>query len=276
MNSRERVQAAIEHRDADRVPVDLGGSVVTSIQAAALDGLRNLLGLESRTVKVFEPMMMLGLVEEDILQAVGGDVVGLNSPATLLGYRNENWKPWKLPDGTPVLMGGNFAFTEDPDGTVFAYPQGNTSAPPSAKMPSDGFYFDNIIRQEPLETHQFDARKDYSDQYALFSDDDCRHYEETSKNLFEGTNYALFGNFFLGGVGDIFHIPGAWIEHPKGIRDLQDWIMAHLDHPDYVKEFFEMQTERHGASQREVCSAPQARPKTVDPGRSLFSVCRCP
>ena len=61
--------------------------------------------------------------------------------------------------------------------------------------------------------------------------------------MYEGTDAALFGNFFLGGVGDIFHIPAAWIEHPKGIRDLSDWIMAHHDRPDYVKEFFEMQTE---------------------------------
>ncbi|MFZ2658368.1 MAG: hypothetical protein WAX69_25770, partial [Victivallales bacterium] len=243
MTSRERVVCALNHREPDKVPVDLGGAVVTGIQASALARLRDALCLEKRPVKVYEPMMMLGVVEDDVLRAIGGDVVGLNAPGTLLGYRNENWKPWKLPDGTDVLMGGGFAFSRDADGTVYAYPRGNTDAPPSARMPANGLYFDNIIRQEDLTNHTFDARKDYADQYGIFSDEDCRHYEKTSKELYENTDYAVFGNFFLGGVGDIFHIPGAWLEHPRGIRNLEDWIMAHYDHPEYVKEFFDMQTE---------------------------------
>ncbi len=243
MNSRERVTAALQHKQPDRVPIDLGGSVVTGIHASALSTLREALGLEARPVKVYEPMMMLGLVEDDVREAIGGDVVGLNSPGTLLGYRNENWKPWRLPNGTEVLMGGGFAHTTAPDGTIYAYPRGDLSAPPSAQMPSNGLYFDNIIRQEDLSDHEFDARKDYADQYAIFTEDECRYYERTVNELYERTDCAVFGNFFLGGVGDIFHIPAAWIEQPKGIRDLEEWIMAHHIHPGYVKEFFDMQTE---------------------------------
>jgi hypothetical protein len=225
------------------VPVDLGGAVVTGIHAVALRRLRKALGREERLVKVYEPMMMLGIVEQDVLEAVGGDVVGLNAPGTLLGYRNENWKEWALPDGTPVLMGGGFECTRDADGTTYAYPGGDTSARPSARMPADGLYFDNIIRQEDLTDHHFDARKDYADQYAVFSEEDCAHYERAARVLYDDTDYAVFGNFFLGGVGDIFHIPGAWLKDPRGIRDLEEWIIAHYSHPEYVKEFFEMQTE---------------------------------
>ncbi len=243
MNSRERVATALDHQEPDRVPVDLGGAVVTGIHAKALDKLRRALGLEKRPVKVYEPMMMLGMVEQDVVEAVGVDVVGLNAPGTLLGYRNENWKNWTIPDGTHVLMGGGFEYTTDSDGTIYAYPQGDRSVQPSARMPADGLYFDNIIRQEDLSNHDFDARKDYADQYSVFTDEDCAYYEKTSKNLYEETDYAVFGNFFLGGVGDIFHIPGAWLKDPKGIRDLEEWIMAAYLHPEYVKEFFEMQTE---------------------------------
>jgi len=243
MNSRERVKAALAHQEPDKVPVDLGGSVTTGIQATALHRLRDALGLEKRPIKVYEPMMMLGLVERDVIEAIGADVMGLNAPGTLLGYRNENWKNWTLADGTEVLMGGGFEYTSDAAGVTYAYPQGDTSVRPSAKMPADGFYFDNIIRQEDLSDHAFDARKDYADQYSVFTEEDCRYYEQKSKALYEETDYALFGNFFLGGVGDIFHIPGAWLKNPKGIRDLEEWIMAHYQHPDYVKEFFDMQTE---------------------------------
>ena len=243
MNSRQRVTAALNHQEPDRVPVDLGGAVVTGIHASALDKLRKALGLEARPVKVYEPMMMLGIVEQDVVEAVGGDVVGLNAPGTLLGYKSENWKPWTLPDGTDVLMGGGFEYTTDADGTIYAYPQGDRSARPSATMPAGGLYFDNLVRQQDLSDHDFDARKDYADQYALFTDEDCAYYEKTSKALYGETDYAVFGNFFLGGVGDIFHIPGAWLKGPRGIRDPEEWMMAVELHPQYVKDFFEMQTE---------------------------------
>ena len=243
MTSRERVMTALAHEEPDRVPVDLGGAVVTGIHASALARLREALQLQHRRVKVYEPMMMLGVVEPDVLEAVGGDVVGLNAPGTLLGYRNEDWQEWALPDGTEVLMGGGFRYSRAEDGTIYAYPQGDTSARASARMPANGLYFDNIIRQDDLSDHDFDARRDYADQYSMFSDEDCRYYERVAKALYEETDYAVFGNFFLGGVGDIFHIPGAWLKNPRGIRDLEEWIIAHYEHPDYVKEFFDMQTE---------------------------------
>ena len=80
MTSRERITAALNHQEPDKVPVDLGGAVVTGIHALALDKLRKALGLEKRPVKVYEPMMMLGMVEGDVIESVGGDVVGLNAP----------------------------------------------------------------------------------------------------------------------------------------------------------------------------------------------------
>jgi len=243
MISRERILAAINHKQTDRVPIDLGGSVTTGIQASALHKLRKSLGLEDSIVKVYEPMMTLGLVEEDVLEAIDADVIALNSPGTLLGYKNSKWKPWTLQDGTPVLIGEGFSYSYDDGGAVYAYPKGNKNVHPSAKMPVKGFYFDNIIRQEDLSNHIYDARKDYSDQYEIFSDEDLEYYEKTSNQLFEETEYAIFGNFFLGGVGDIFHIPAAWLENPRGVRDLQEWIITHITNPGYIKEFFNMQTE---------------------------------
>jgi len=243
MTSRERVLLALNHKKPDRIPVDLGGSVTTGIHASALNKLRKALHLEEKKVKVYEPMMMLGLVEEDVIKTIGCDVIGLNPFVTLLGYRNMNWKPWKLPDGTEILIGGGFNYTYAKDGTIYTYPKGNMNANPSAKMPSRGFYFDNIIRQENLSNHEFNARKDYSDQFNLFSEEELRYFEDTSKYLYEETDYAVFGNFFLGGVGDIFHIPAPWLEKPRGIRDLNKWMMAHIEHPEYIKEFFDMQVE---------------------------------
>jgi len=243
MKSRERVRLALNHKETDKVPVDIGGSVVTGIHVTALDKLIKKLGLKKRIVKAFEPMMMLGLVEKDVIDALGGDVIGLFSPSTLLGYKNENWKPWRLPNGTRILIGEGFNYKEGADGSIYAFPNGDTDAEPSVKMPKNGFYFDNIVRQKDLRDHYFNARIDYNDQYSIFSDEECSYYEKISKKLYEETEYSVFGNFWLGGFGDIFHIPGPWLKEPKGIRDPQDWMMAHITHPDYIKDFFEMQLE---------------------------------
>jgi hypothetical protein len=245
MTSRERVAAALRHEIPDKVPIDIGGSSATGIQAAALDGLRRALGLEEKRVKVWEPMMMLGTVEEDVREALGGDVIGIFSPVTLLGYRNERWKPWRLPNGTEVLMGEGFTCESAPDGAVYACASAKASASkmPVAKMPSNGFYFDSIVRQEDLSRHSFDARADYADHLTVFSEEDCRYFEKTSLALSDETECALFGNFWQGGLGDIFLLPAPWLERPRGIRRPEDFFMAFYDHPGYVKEFFEMQTE---------------------------------
>ena len=47
MNSRERVEAALTHRQPDRVPLDLGGSPVTGMAASSVYVLRQALGLDA-------------------------------------------------------------------------------------------------------------------------------------------------------------------------------------------------------------------------------------
>ncbi len=53
MTSRERVRAALDFREPDRVPLDLGGSIMSGIMAHPLDALRKHLGLEARPVRVY-------------------------------------------------------------------------------------------------------------------------------------------------------------------------------------------------------------------------------
>ncbi|MEG2882878.1 MAG: methyltransferase, partial [Christensenella sp.] len=102
--SRERLTKTLAHEEPDKVVVDLGSSLVTGISAVALSKLRDALGLEKRLVKVYEPMQLLGLVEEDVIEALGIDVVGISTPYTNYGYQNDAWKQWKIHD-TDVLVG---------------------------------------------------------------------------------------------------------------------------------------------------------------------------
>ena len=104
MTSKERVLAALNHKEPDRVPVDFGATAVTGIHVKIVAALRAHYGLGGGPVKVHEPYQMLGVVDEDLKQALGVDVDGVFPPETMFGFRNENWKPWRLDDGTEVLV----------------------------------------------------------------------------------------------------------------------------------------------------------------------------
>jgi hypothetical protein len=243
MNSRERLTKALNHEETDRPPLDLGATAVTGIHASTLYKLRAALGLESRPVTVHEPFQMLGRVDDDVRAALGVDVVGLDGPGTFFGYRNENWKPWQLNDGTPVLMGGGFEYDRNPDGAVFAYPQGDRSCKPSVKMPAGGWFFDAIDRAGPMNEDDLDAKRDYSEQFSLYSEEDARYFEAEARRLAEETSFGVIGNFGGAGFGDVAHIPGPGMKNPRGIRRMDDWLVAHMLYPDYILEVFELQAD---------------------------------
>ena len=239
MTSRERELKALNHQQPDRVPVDLGSTTATGISASSLNMLRKLLKLEDRVVKVHEPYQLLGYVEDDILKLVGADVIGLWSLGTWFGYRNAGWKPWRLPDGTEVLVGTDFMVKQDAKGDYFIYPQGDINVPPCAKLPKDGFYFDNIVRQEEVDEDHLDGKRDFGEQFKEISDYDLRYIEDKADNLYNNTEYAIVGHLPGGGLGSLAYIPGPAQKKTPGIRKAEDWYMAHILHPKYIKEIFE-------------------------------------
>jgi uroporphyrinogen decarboxylase len=73
MTPRERVNAALAHREPDRVPIDLGATLATSITTAAYIPLRACLGLPDEDVVVFEQTQQLPYLGEDLLARLGVD-----------------------------------------------------------------------------------------------------------------------------------------------------------------------------------------------------------
>ncbi len=243
MTSRERVQAALEHREPDRVPVDLGASLVTGIHACAYARLKEALGLSGGQIRVYEPFQMLAEVEESVRRKLGVDVVGITLPQTIFGYKNENWKPFRMFDGTEVLVSGNFTYDVLPNGDLVQYPGGDRSAPASGRMPKDGYYFDAIVRQEPIDESKLDARTWVNETYGLLTDEDLRFLEEQSRWYFDNTDYALFGNYGGGSFGDIAIVVGPHIPYPSGVRDPIEFYISHINRKSYIREIFEYQLE---------------------------------
>ncbi len=243
MTSRERVARALNHEQPDRVPLDLGATAVTGIAASTLHRLRGALGLPQRPVRVHEPFQMLGTVDDDVLDALGVDVVGLSDDSTFFGYPADGWKPFVLFDGTPVLVPGKFNTELNSDGSLHQFPGGDRSLAPSGRMPAEGYYHDSIERQQPFDPERLDPEEWVRDMYHVFTDEELRLLEERCGRLYEGTSRAIIGNFGQGGFGDIAWVPAPGVREPKGIRSVADWYMAALLYPDYIRGIYDLQLE---------------------------------
>ncbi len=74
MNARERVKLALNHKEPDRIPFDLGGTVLTSVHLNAYRKLRQLLGLPEVDVRVMDIFQQIAEVDDDVRQKLGVDV----------------------------------------------------------------------------------------------------------------------------------------------------------------------------------------------------------
>jgi len=241
MTGRERLDAALNHRQPDRIPVDFNGTAVTGMHVKCVIGLRERYGLEKRLVKVHEPYQMLGWIDDDLQTVLGIDVEGVYGPETMFGYRNENWTPWRMDDGTEVLMSGNFRTTKDANGDTLVFPGGDRSAPPSGRLPKNGFFFDTIIRQEPIDEAKLDP-EDNIQEFGPVSEAALDHFEAESRRA-GATGRGIIGSFGGTALGDIALVPAPGLKHPKGIRDVEEWYVSTLTRRPYVHKVFERQTE---------------------------------
>jgi len=101
MTSRERVLTALNHKEPDRVPIDLSGHRSSGISAIVYPKLRNVLGLPVKPVRIYDPVQQLAIVDEDVLDLFCVDTIELGRG---FAREDEDWAEWVLPDGTPCLM----------------------------------------------------------------------------------------------------------------------------------------------------------------------------
>jgi uroporphyrinogen decarboxylase len=136
MTSRERVLAALNHQEPDRVPIDLSGHRSSGIAAMAYARLRDFLGLPKKPIRVYDPVQQLAVVDEDVLQRFQVDTIELGRG---FGLEDKYWADWVLPDGTPCLMPVWAAPERDHGDWVL---RSNNSGRVIARMPQGVWYFE--------------------------------------------------------------------------------------------------------------------------------------
>ena len=64
MNSRERVLATVNHKEPDRVPIDMGATLTTGIHAIAYTRLKEHLGMKGGHVRIHDVGQQLAEIED--------------------------------------------------------------------------------------------------------------------------------------------------------------------------------------------------------------------
>jgi len=241
MTGKQAVLSALNHQAGGRVPMDFGATAVTGMHVSCVAALRDFYGLEKRPVKVHEPYQMLGLIEEDLQQALALDVEGVFSLNTMFGFPATGWKEWRMYDGLVVLVPEKFVTTVDENGDTLIYPAGDTTAPPSGRMPEGGYFFDSIIRQEPIDEGNLDPA-DNLEEFGPVSGKELDHLRTESRRA-ASTGRAVIAGFGGTAFGDIALVPGPFLKHPKGIRDVTEWYISTLTRQDYIHTVFDRQCE---------------------------------
>ena len=242
MDSREQFLKTVNHRQPDRIVIDMGSTAVTGIHVQALSKLRQIFGLQRKPIRVIEPFQMLGEVDWEMVDSIGIDVVGAWGKNNMFGFHNHApYKEWKTNWGQRVMVPLNFNVTTDTKGDILMYPEGDTTVPPSARMPKTGYFFDAIIRQEPIVEEELNV-EDNLKEFGLIGDKDLEHWRiEVDKAYFSGK--AVIAGFGGTALGDIALVPGLNLKKPKGIRDVAEWYMSTVMRPDYIKNIYERQSE---------------------------------
>lgn len=228
MTSRERVLAAIRHEETDRLPIDLGSSRSTGINAIAYSNLRKHLGDENPTV-LFDVKQLLAIPDEEIMQRLGVDVVILPRLVPSVGVRIDEYKPGQLPcGGGDCLLAKAFEPRELPGGGLGIYDKEDHLI---AIRPKDGLYFDEVYN--PLADADCEADIDKLPMPSI-SDEEMQWLHDRAKHIYETTDYAISGATST----SLFE---------KGFKDwgYQNYLMNLMAEPELVEYYLDKLTDAY-------------------------------
>lgn len=206
MNHRERVLRALNHQEPDRVPIDLGGTIISSIMTPAYLDLKRHLGMQIEDIKMLDYVQQLPYVCDDLLERFDVDFRMVQLPSAT------------APGLEIFEEGDNYAFIDRWGSKLHMPKQG-------------GLYFDwvefpiNDPTIESLEHYHFPG----PDPPELIA-----RLREQARYLYENTDYAIVGTAIIG--GGIF-------EQPARTMGMENFLIALLTEPKFADRLMEQITD---------------------------------
>jgi uroporphyrinogen decarboxylase len=136
MSSRDYVLQSVNHKQPEKLPLDLGGTPSSGISAVGYNRLKHALGINDRSNKVYDVVQQVAQPELNVLDALGVDVLCVGRT---FNDKSDDWYDVTLADGSlaqypawfrpaPAEQGGYNYYDEDGDML--------------ARMPAGGTFFD--------------------------------------------------------------------------------------------------------------------------------------
>lgn len=134
LTSRERILKTINHEEPDRVPIDLGGTDISTIMVGPYQRLGTYLGIDIQPIYVADPFQQVAIVDEKVMDSLGVD-------AKVINLFPESWYEGEAYNGTAVFLPDKFRPEIQNDGSkIIRDSEGNIDL----KMPKGGCFFDPV------------------------------------------------------------------------------------------------------------------------------------
>jgi uroporphyrinogen decarboxylase len=207
--------------------------------AQAYVKLREVLGLPPSKIFVYDFIQQLAVIEDDVLDLLGVDVVDVGQPF----YRQEDyWQDWNLPDGTPCKIPAFIEVEKDGDdwivrgdeGQVICIQKKGTLFFEQTHFPlleSDDETFDDLEYQC---NQVMWARIGSPPAPAGLDPEGLQVREKTARQLREGTDRAIYGPF-----------GGNLVENGEFLFRIDHFLFLLAANPDRIHLFLDRLMELH-------------------------------
>ncbi|MBN2073465.1 MAG: methyltransferase [Actinobacteria bacterium] len=198
MNSRERVRRILDHKTADRIPIDLGSMRSSGISTIAYNNLKKKLGIENASQsRMYDFIQQLAFPDEQIMKLFNVDVIDAGQGFLKL---EEDWKDWTLNDGSGCRIPAFLNIEIDRNGTVYLlHPDGTRLG----RKPVSSFYVDQcywIWGDLPSIPAKFDDTELSKHVWAvpsppshldIFNEEQFEEFVSGIRDLYENTEYSI-------------------------------------------------------------------------------------
>lgn len=137
MTSRERILAAINHQQADRVPVDMGATPSSGISAIAYSNLVKHIGRSDLPVLIYDVVQQLAQPDDYIIDLFGVDVLDVGRT---FNDQPSDWKTTTMVNGASASYPKWFNPTKKEDGSFVTFDDDGQRI--LSRMPVGATFFD--------------------------------------------------------------------------------------------------------------------------------------
>lgn len=227
MNSRERIIAALNHRKSDVIPIDFGAMRSTGISIWAYQKLKEHLGMDTSTSKLYDVFQQLAEPEKEILDRLGADVVQVHRLAASFGVKIDRWKAGDNGRGIKCMVPEDYHPIPMENGELTIQKDGKVLA----KMPREGYYFDQTCH--PLaEAEDAEDLENYT--FPVITEEEICYMEQQAKEAYENTDRAVLMEF-----------GGNILEAGESDFGFENFFMNLLSEPELVHTYLERLTDSY-------------------------------